>query len=364
MSGGKAPSGGIIGTRAMAIAFMATLAAAACTPAQRGAKAPTVPSATVDGTLATTACAMPKLSIGAHHVTLDDRPLADLPPGVIQRVDSLFRAFHERSPASESYELNVEDDVDAAELKSVVFTSAFAGARFAELKTTGGTLRVTTRVPRAPSESAPPVPNDAMLLVVRSGLIELWREHAPAPQPIATVQPENVKQAMALECRQRACDRFVLLLANDTKFATLRALLPAILAATANQGRPPEALLWREEPDTQVSPPKVKIGATTVSGRLPPEQIQGIVRSNFSTLRTCYEAGLVHNEKLTGRVAVRFVIGRDGRVTNLSSDPTTDLPDPDVVACVLARFGELTFPKPDGGIVTVVYPIMFALLEE
>jgi hypothetical protein len=35
------------------------------------------------------------------------------------------------------------------------------------------------------------------------------------------------------------------------------------------------------------------------------------------------------------------------------------MPDPFVVDCVVAGYKELHFPRPEKGIVTVVYPIMF-----
>jgi hypothetical protein len=105
--------------------------------------------------------------------------------------------------------------------------------------------------------------------------------------------------------------------------------------------------------------PRVRTGATTVSGRLPPEVIQRIVRQNFGRFRTCYEQGLDRNPNLQGRVSARFVIGRDGAVSNVSNGGS-DLPDSGVVSCVLSAFYGLEFPQPEGGIVTVVYPIMFA----
>ena len=61
------------------------------------------------------------------------------------------------------------------------------------------------------------------------------------------------------------------------------------------------------------------MGATSVSGRLPPEVIQRIVRQNFGRFRLCYENGLRNNPNLQGRVAVRFVIGREGDVIAASS---------------------------------------------
>ncbi len=105
--------------------------------------------------------------------------------------------------------------------------------------------------------------------------------------------------------------------------------------------------------------PKVRMGATTVSGRLPPEVIQRIVRQNFGRFRMCYEKGLGRNPNLQGRVSARFVIGRDGSVSNVSNGGS-DLPDSAVVSCVLSAFYGLSFPQPEGGIVTVVYPIMLS----
>jgi hypothetical protein len=104
--------------------------------------------------------------------------------------------------------------------------------------------------------------------------------------------------------------------------------------------------------------PQVRIGHTEVSnGRLPPEVIQRIVRQNFGRFRLCYESGLRTSPSLQGRVVVRFVIGSDGRVSNVGGGG--DLPDSGVVSCVTRAFYGLSFPQPDGGIVTVSYPIVF-----
>lgn len=100
------------------------------------------------------------------------------------------------------------------------------------------------------------------------------------------------------------------------------------------------------------------LGVTKVSGHLPPEVIQRVVRQNYGRFRACYESGLRANPNLTGRVAARFVIGRDGAVTN-TANGGSDLPDSKVVGCVLTQFYGITFPSPENGIVTVTYPIMF-----
>jgi hypothetical protein len=104
--------------------------------------------------------------------------------------------------------------------------------------------------------------------------------------------------------------------------------------------------------------PQVRMGATSVSGRIPPEVIQRIVRQHFGRLRGCYERSLKPGfANAAGRVTVRFVIGRDGAVRN-ASEAGSDLGS-EVTACVVRVFQGMVFPAPDGNIVTVVYPITF-----
>ncbi len=99
-------------------------------------------------------------------------------------------------------------------------------------------------------------------------------------------------------------------------------------------------------------------GTPEINGRLRPEVIRRIVHQNFGRFRNCYESSLRTNPSLQGRVAVKFVIGRDGSVT-LASDAGSDLPDQGVIRCVTRSFANLSFPQPEGGIVTVVYPLVF-----
>ncbi len=107
------------------------------------------------------------------------------------------------------------------------------------------------------------------------------------------------------------------------------------------------------------APPQIKAGAISVTGRLPPEVIQRIVRQNFGRFRLCYENGLRNNPNLQGRVAVRFVIGRDGSTAGVSNGGS-DLPDSAVVSCVVRAFNGLSFPMPEEGVVTVTHPILFS----
>ncbi|MEJ7730930.1 MAG: AgmX/PglI C-terminal domain-containing protein [Polyangiaceae bacterium] len=120
-------------------------------------------------------------------------------------------------------------------------------------------------------------------------------------------------------------------------------------------------------PGHTAKPPQVRMGASMVSGRLPPEIIQRIVRQHFGRLRSCYERSLKPGfANAAGRVSVRFLIGGDGAVRNAAS-ASSEL-GADVTDCVVGVFQGMVFPAADaspgplGGPqgVTVVYPILFA----
>lgn len=104
--------------------------------------------------------------------------------------------------------------------------------------------------------------------------------------------------------------------------------------------------------------PQARMGTSIISGRLPAEVIQRVVRQNYGRFRSCYEIGLRTNPSLQGRVSVRFVIGRDGSVSNVGNGGS-DIPDTNVINCVVRSYYGLSFPAPENGIVTVIYPIMF-----
>jgi hypothetical protein len=105
------------------------------------------------------------------------------------------------------------------------------------------------------------------------------------------------------------------------------------------------------------APPPATGQEKKASGRLPPEEIQSLVRDHFSLFRGCYEAGLARNARLMGLVSVRFVIEPDGTVSD-ARDFGSNLPDLEARACVVRAFTDLKFKPPSGGVVTVVYPIM------
>jgi hypothetical protein len=96
-----------------------------------------------------------------------------------------------------------------------------------------------------------------------------------------------------------------------------------------------------------------------VNGRLPAEVIQRVVRQNDGRYRFCYSSALRANPNLQGRVTVRFLIDRTGAVA-VAADGGSDIPDEGVRRCVVSSFLALSFPAPESGAVSVVYPIAFS----
>jgi Ca-activated chloride channel family protein len=109
----------------------------------------------------------------------------------------------------------------------------------------------------------------------------------------------------------------------------------------------------------RMQPPQIREATVSVNGHLPPEVIQRIVHQNYGRFRLCYEGGIRNNPNLQGRVTVKFIIDRSGAVS-MTADGGSDLPDQAVVQCVTRGFANLSFPQPQDGMVTVVYPLIMS----
>jgi hypothetical protein len=140
------------------------------------------------------------------------------------------------------------------------------------------------------------------------------------------------------------------------------ALFAACSAAPASPGNDASGYGYEFSDDSQKEAAAASSSTpppAPANGRLPPERIQSVVRASFPSFKQCYEAGLARDPKLAGTVTVRFTINLSGLVEGAANDGSS-LPDQAVVACIVGAFGKLAFEKPNGGIVTVVYPIVFS----
>jgi hypothetical protein len=263
--------------------------------------------------------------------------------------------------------------VPALVFKSVFQTAAFAGypnAEFAVRTTAGKVARfdVDAIVP-SPTASSTAPEGDRLLVAVRISTYELvWRKNGTVVSTIdvasATDLPDAVrKEFTTYSAHQTSADpvidQAVLFVSDDVDYAGLVAVIDAIdgttrdfAAGDKSEPRPALNVTLGIAKDLPTGDP------FTSAGRIKPELIKQAVQQNAGRFRACYEKGRARNNALAGTARIHFVIQRDGTVTDVADDAST-LPDPDVVSCIMHVFAKVTFAKPEGGIVTVTYPLAF-----
>jgi TonB family protein len=103
-------------------------------------------------------------------------------------------------------------------------------------------------------------------------------------------------------------------------------------------------------------PRVVPENTTVLGGGMDKSIIRRIVRAHINEIRACYNAGLVRDPSLRGRVAVQFSIAGTGRVASAVVGEST-LTDAAVGRCMAQAVARWQFPRPPGGgIVIVSYP--------
>lgn len=130
-------------------------------------------------------------------------------------------------------------------------------------------------------------------------------------------------------------------------------------SASAPAARAPAPFSDRGPPPRVV--PAVQMGAAKVDGALDPEAVQRVLRPSWAVFVGCYEAALVRDPHLTGRVVTRFVIGVDGGPTQVQSSADPPPGDPGLLDCVAKEIGRQPFPPPKRGTAAVTYPLVFDL---
>ncbi len=96
-----------------------------------------------------------------------------------------------------------------------------------------------------------------------------------------------------------------------------------------------------------------------ITGSIDRELIRRVVRSHLDQLKYCYEVQLTKNPRLSGKVAVKWVVTEQGTVSSSVVIQTTT-GNNELDTCVAGRVLTWVFPKPKGGGVAVVtYPFVF-----
>ncbi len=104
---------------------------------------------------------------------------------------------------------------------------------------------------------------------------------------------------------------------------------------------------------------EVPPGDPVVSGGLSAQEILQVVRANLNQIRHCYEQLLQRSPSASGKLAVNWTIGANGRVTSVSIAESS-ISDSQMKGCVTGSIRRWAFPEPRGGqAVEVSYPFTF-----
>ncbi len=103
----------------------------------------------------------------------------------------------------------------------------------------------------------------------------------------------------------------------------------------------------------------IRAASVAYGGRVSDAVIKRIVLQNWGRMHQCYRKALATAPTLAGHIVVRFVIGQDGTVSQVSAEGSPPSMHEKVAACVARSFYGLSFPKPKGGTMRVSYPFRF-----
>ncbi len=326
---------------------------------------------------------------------------------VLKRKHTAFKQRYPGKPFPGRLSIEVREGLSMLEFKSVFQTSASAGYPHIFIAADGGVVAVEAIVPGPPTTTEDAVPPKELHVYLLESEVRLEGRQGGTITSEATVAAITERADSRAALTKAVVDHFrtgtmssaghpdvVVSAENSMSFAAFnngllaaRAAHGQIVAANPGTANPFDLVFTmapgrsrHQAPDNCLSTdptdplcrrhdmwgdgsadagrmPRVRMGNIAVTGRLPREVIYRIVRQSFGRLRACYDAGLKTNPELQGRVALRFVIGADGGISQVKGGG--DLPDKDVVNCVTRSLDGVNFPRPESGTVEVSLPVVF-----
>lgn len=87
--------------------------------------------------------------------------------------------------------------------------------------------------------------------------------------------------------------------------------------------------------------------------------IQKVVREHFDAFRSCYEAALAKNPKISGKVSIELDVAPDGTAYD-GRLAGASVPDPVFQDCLVQEVAKMRFLPPLNGHTNVVYPLDFS----
>lgn len=100
-------------------------------------------------------------------------------------------------------------------------------------------------------------------------------------------------------------------------------------------------------PPAATGTPAVKQADAEIKGMVDAEKMRAAATSLEPQLLTCYNDTLTRTPGWTGRVVVRFIVGKSGKT--LSADLAEPVSDNKLADCVITAAKKAKLPKPGGG---------------
>ncbi len=101
----------------------------------------------------------------------------------------------------------------------------------------------------------------------------------------------------------------------------------------------------------------------TVEEGLTKDEVAKVIHSHINEIRYCYEAAILKDPTLAGKVMIDFKINATGMVPNAGVGEES-LTDRQVGSCLIGKLKNWKFPQPRGGVmVAVSYPFVFKSLS-
>lgn len=96
---------------------------------------------------------------------------------------------------------------------------------------------------------------------------------------------------------------------------------------------------------------------TQIGGTISQHSIARLFRRKQSAIKTCYERTLKVNSNAQGKIKLLIVIGPTGQVQSVRVTQN-ETGDSQLAACITSKIRRWHFPRPKGGSVTLMYPIL------
>ena len=123
---------------------------------------------------------------------------------------------------------------------------------------------------------------------------------------------------------------------------------PSELELGGGQGGSVGAPAPHNEPRARMAP-----GTTQIEGKIDEAEVKKTIRRGLGQLKSCADRVIKNNPSLSGLLAIQFVIGADGHVTDAQAVRHLD---DSLDKCVIARLRRFEFPKPQKDPVSVLQP--------